>query len=1067
MTLTEMEGVLAGIMSGDNNQRQQAEAMFNKGLESNIVGTANSLIQALSESQKPDVRGLAAVLMRKKYVSQDEKLQSLGPQFHNQFKQQLLTRFQTEDNNSAIKHLCDLIVEFASSDVVQWPELFSFLVQNFNLENSKIVNIIYILGELVSINHCQMAQPDIVKLVDMSGQAFSHKSTEVQMESIKMFGKAVAYVDNIQNYLNATSMILGILKNFLTTGDELNSQQLLQILVDIASDKPKLYKGCINEIIPIMEQIGMNENFDEDCRLLSLELLITLIEKQPSMVRRNQAYIETVVKVALQLMLSVEEPSPEEWNSEYDHKKVVDQSPCFDQGQVTLCRLAVEISIKKYLPILLPKMEQLMGHNAWKCKHAGLIAVAQTCELICQGGINKESIFERVAQFAKDQHFRVRYATVHCLGIMCTDFGKKFVNKFHNQILDIFMQCMDDRANPRLQAHAAICVVNLAERLSQKMLRPNLEKLLHKLFSVLNQNNAPKFLHENVLSAICEVADNAKSEFLKYYDTFMPPLIQILENCTSDDFIGLRQEALRAVSYIGMAVGKEKFGPVAIRALQLSMSIVQSEQEVTRVLNSWKRIFKTLGTDATELMPIVAEPMFKYATHNVTLCHEDDDLEVNDRDVNVNASLVEEKISAINLIDYMARYSDGGFMPLVERSASALLPLIADPMDTGIQEAALEALPSLVYCMFKHFKKHNNPSIDMIGMLVAQIITSINKSMPNEENVESLSSFACCIENLAAIDADLTKSTIKGELLQTTTNSLMDCLKRSVERMDMRNNAMREQGVDEEEIDKLKEGNNHESRLSNHISDSVNQFIKVYREEYLGLLAGSMDALSYMLGPEGLDIQKACALYIFCQVIECCDPKSYANLLDVLKKSFLESCGSADIAVRQAGLYGTGVFVEKLGSAIGIPMEQILKACFMQFADAKYMDGDVEDIQDNAAMTIGRVCKFCANDVDLPNVYAKWLKCFPIRNDDDCSQWCYAEFLRLIEENNTAFLGQNGDNLPGIVAHIADAAYTEFSNDEIDAKFGQLLAKIKNSPQADKVFSAIPADLKKKIASLS
>merc|ERR1719192_1072362 len=234
---------------------------------------------------------------------------------------------------------------------------------------------------------------------------------------------------------------------------------------------------------------------------------------------------------------------------------------------------------------------------------------------------------------------------VHCLGIMCTDFGKKFVNKWHNHILNVFMSAMDDRANPRLQAHAAICVVNLAERLSNKMLRPNLERLLKKLFDVLNQNNAPKFVQENALSAVCEVADNAKSEFTKYYDTFIKPLMNILRAATSDDDIGLRQEALRCISYIGLAVGKTLFAPQAIESMNLSLPIMQSEQEVTRVLNSWKRIFKTLGKEAKELMPVVADHMFKYATQNVTLCDNDDDLEVNDRDNNVNASLVEEKIS--------------------------------------------------------------------------------------------------------------------------------------------------------------------------------------------------------------------------------------------------------------------------------------------------------------------------------------------------------------------------------------------------------------------------------------
>merc|ERR1719410_509402 len=175
------------------------------------------------------------------------------------------------------------------------------------------------------------------------------------------------------------------------------------------------------------------------------------------------------------------------------------------------------------------------------------------------------------------------------------------------------------------------------------------------------------------------------------------------------------------------------------------------------------------------------------------------------------------------------------------------------------------------------------------------------------------------------IDEELTRQTINNNLLRVTTQSLMECLQRSVERMDMRNNAMKESGVDEEEIDKLKEGNKQESQLSTHISDAVNQFIKVYKEDYLQLLEGSMDALSYMLGPDGLDIQKACALYIFCQVIECCKPESYKSMLEFLKTSFMTSCGSPDIAVRQAGLYGMGVLVEKLQMGLGIKMTDIVQ----------------------------------------------------------------------------------------------------------------------------------------------
>merc|ERR1712048_1157988 len=222
-------------------------------------------------------------------------------------------------------------------------------------------------------------------------------------------------------------------------------------------------------------------------------------------------------------------------------------------------------------------------------------------------------------------------------------------------------------------------------------------------------------------------------------------------------------------------------------------------------------------------------------------------------------------------------------------------------------------------------------------------------------------------------------------------------------------------------------------------SDAVNQLIKVYKEDYLQQLEGSMDALSYMLGPEGLDIQKDCALYIFVQ----------------------------DIAVRQAGLYGMGILVEKLGGNLCMKMSDIVQACFAQFKDPKFSEGDVEDVQDNAASCIGRVCKTCPGDLNIAEVYPAWLKCFPIRNDEDCSQWCYSEFMQLIQQKNLAFLGNNQERLPEIISYMADAVYTDMSTDELDRQFGELMKSIQNSELAQKVFSAIPANLREKITSMS
>eukprot|EP00497_Spongosphaera_streptacantha_P000940 TRINITY_DN1638_c0_g1_i3.p1 TRINITY_DN1638_c0_g1~~TRINITY_DN1638_c0_g1_i3.p1 ORF type:complete len:465 (+),score=105.86 TRINITY_DN1638_c0_g1_i3:306-1700(+) len=457
-----------------------------------------------------------------------------------------------------------------------------------------------------------------------------------------------------------------------------------------------------------MGKLAMQANIDEDIRMLALEVLVSILEKKPQLVRKNVGFLQLLTKISLQMMLVVDDDR-DEWNAKYSNS--VDESPCFDAGQVALNRMAENINTKKFLPILMPNVEQLFGQQQWTCRHAAIIAVAQTCEQLADQPQYKDQIIGRIVNFGKDPHPRVRYAAIHCLGIMCSDFGKKFVNKWHNQVLESFLHGMDDKANPRLQANAAICVVNLAEKVPTKLLRPNLEKLLEKLFSVLNQPNIKKYVLENALTAIAEIAENAEKEFKKFYGTFTPPLMNILQNATAQDCLDLRLEALRCLTYIGVAVGAEMFSKEALSAMEMSLPIIKCDGvEVVRILNSWRRIFRTMQDDAAKYLPAVAEIVFKLASQEVKMKagewdSDDENVEYNERDNPVNATRVEEKVSAINLLYAMAKYSHGAFSPLIEQTAQILIPLIEHPVDDQIQEAAAEAMPGLIECIWDAFKK--------------------------------------------------------------------------------------------------------------------------------------------------------------------------------------------------------------------------------------------------------------------------------------------------------------------------------------------------------------------------
>jgi hypothetical protein len=126
---------------------------------------------------------------------------------------------------------------------------------------------------------------------------------------------------------------------------------------------------------------------------------------------------------------------------------------------------------------------------------------------------------------------------------------------------------MDDKANPRVQSHAASALINFCEHCTPQLIAPYLEPLLAKLFSLLQINKT--IVQEQAITAIAAIADCAEESFLKYYDTLMPYLKNILENANGKEFRTLRGKAMECASLIGVAVGKERFSKDAAQLMTL------------------------------------------------------------------------------------------------------------------------------------------------------------------------------------------------------------------------------------------------------------------------------------------------------------------------------------------------------------------------------------------------------------------------------------------------------------------------------------------------------------------
>ena len=83
--------------------------------------------------------------------------------------------------------------------------------------------------------------------------------------------------------------------------------ECIMSLIDLAQESPKLFKPVVPSLIVFMTQQMQNEGLEDGTRQNCLELLITLTEAAPGMMRKHQQFGQTVIPILLEWMSQLED----------------------------------------------------------------------------------------------------------------------------------------------------------------------------------------------------------------------------------------------------------------------------------------------------------------------------------------------------------------------------------------------------------------------------------------------------------------------------------------------------------------------------------------------------------------------------------------------------------------------------------------------------------------------------------------------------------------------------------------------------------------------------------------
>ena len=382
------ETLISHLMSSNNEQRSQAESLYNLCKQHQPDALSLKLAHLLQSSPHPDGRAMAAILLRKLLTRDDSYLwPQLASSTQSTLKSMLLACVQQENTNTISKKLCDTVSELAAGILPDngWPELVPFMFQCVTSDNPK-------LRESSLLIFAQLAQyigETLIPYLDTLHNVFfqclsSGSSSEVRIAALGAtinFIQCLTSASDRDKFQDLLPPMMQTLTEALNCGLEATAQEALELLIDLAGTEPRFLRRQLVDVVGAMLQIAEAESLEEGTRHLAIEFVITLAEareRAPGMMRKLPQFIHRLFGILMKLLLDIEDDPT--WHTADTEDEDAGETSNYSVAQECLDRLAISLGGNTIVPVAAEVLPVYLAAPEWQKHHAALICLAQIAE---------------------------------------------------------------------------------------------------------------------------------------------------------------------------------------------------------------------------------------------------------------------------------------------------------------------------------------------------------------------------------------------------------------------------------------------------------------------------------------------------------------------------------------------------------------------------------------------------------------------------------------------------------------------------------------------------------------
>eukprot|EP00903_Cladosiphon_okamuranus_P012365 g11590.t1 len=682
----QLESLLTAFTNPDNEVRRRAEAAWEdlkQQLPDEVLENVCIILRREDgeAGEAVGLRAMAAVLLRTLFDVRSDVWFRVQERTQIGVKAALLDRLTKEPVAHIRRKLTHAIGQLAgiSAGMAEWPELMTLTVALCDATQQspemKVVglDLVNILAEFCP----GMMAPHRAGLLQMFGACLDDAYIGVRVAALKA---ACSFLQDAlpgPSGVAASSLVpkmMSVLEATVNSGDEGAAGDVLEALNVIAANQPLLLLGdrrSLDMVGSAMLSLAASPTLEDSTRELSLEVITGLCESAPSVLREGGGGIVGAVVPLIINMLALppgghdDEEELGAWlsmadggrddgngNGDGDDLSMVSAS--------ALSRISIALGGQAVLSSAMPVCSEfLQDASSWRRRKAGLLTlllIGEGCgEDLADSGLLPGIVLGPVLAGIRDEHPRVRYAALACVGQMTEDFGAwdggsgegeaddegSFQGTFHSQLLPVLVESLGGpNANmPRLQAAAAGAVITFCnpERLRAEWLYEPAGPpgsslgqeavglvLLRSLAGLVPPSGSScVVVREEALTAVGIVSQVLGPGFRSFYGTFVPLAKEIIfaeatptepaagvAVTPSEDLDVLRGKAMEAIALMGQAVGLEVFREDAHQVIRLLLNEQKTvardpaNPQSTYTLQALARMAGVLGE---EFLPYLSE----------------------------------------------------------------------------------------------------------------------------------------------------------------------------------------------------------------------------------------------------------------------------------------------------------------------------------------------------------------------------------------------------------------------------------------------------------------------------